>query len=71
MKMLTVGDIARRVKEPRARVAYAIEKCGVQERARAGILRLFSEDQVTVIEAAIATVRRRRCSSCASCPGVG
>ncbi|MCH8146761.1 MAG: hypothetical protein IH987_02045 [Planctomycetes bacterium] len=63
MTMLTVGDVARRLKISRARVAYAVEKFGVQERTRAGILRLFSEDQLPVIEAAIRTVRHRQRST--------
>ena len=63
MIMFTVGDIARRLQVSRARVAYAVEKLGVHERTRAGILRLFSEDQLPVIEAAIKTVRDRRRSS--------
>jgi hypothetical protein len=56
-EMLTVGEIARTVGEPRARVDYAIEKAGIRERRRAGILRLFSRDQLPVIEAALRTVR--------------
>lgn len=58
--MLTVGEIARAVGEPRARVDYAIEKAGIRERRRAGILRLFGRDQVPVIEAALRTVRTIR-----------
>lgn len=71
MTMLTVGDVARRLRVSRASVSYAVEKCGVQERSRAGILRLFSEDQLPVIEAAIATVRRRQPSPGESDPGAG
>ncbi len=59
-ELLTVGDIARRIGVPRARVDYALDKAGIRERARAGILRLFSPDQLPVIEAALATVRSRR-----------
>lgn len=58
--MLTVGEIARTVGEPRARVDYAIEKAGIRERRRVGILRLFSRDQLPVIEAALRTVRSAR-----------
>lgn len=58
-ELLTVGDVARRIGESRARVDYAIEKAGIRERARAGILRLFAVDQIPVIEAALRTVRRR------------
>ncbi len=57
--LLTVGDVARRLGVPRARIDYAMEKAGIQERSRAGILRLFSEDQLPVIRAALNTVRTR------------
>ena len=60
MTMLTLGDIAKELNVPRARVTYAVEKCNIRERGRAGILRIFSEDQVNVIRAALATVRTRR-----------
>lgn len=59
-ELLTVGDIARRIGVARSRLDYAIDKAGIRERSRAGILRLFSADQVSVIEAALATVRTRR-----------
>ena len=59
--LLTVGDIARRIGVPRARLGYAIAKAGIRERARAGILRLFSVDQIPVIKAAVDTVRTRAC----------
>lgn len=58
--LLTVGDVARRIGVPRARVDYALDKAGIRERARAGILRLFSPDQIPVIEAALLTVRTRQ-----------
>lgn len=58
--LLTVGDVAKRFGLPRSRIDYAIEKAGIRERRRAGILRLFSSDQLPVIEAALATVRSRQ-----------
>ena len=60
---LTTGQLAERLGVPRSRVEYAIQKAGIRERGRAGILRLFSLDQVPVIEAAIGTIRRRRARS--------
>lgn len=60
MTQLTVGDVARRLGEPRNRVEYAIGKAGIQERGRAGILRLFSIDQIPAIEAAVGAIRVRR-----------
>ena len=58
--LLTVGDVARRLGVPRARIDYALDKSGIRERSRAGILRLFGEEQLPVIEAALKTVRSRR-----------
>ena len=58
-ELLTVGDVARRLGEPRARVDYAIEKAGIRERTRAGILRMFTTEQLPVIKAALAAVRSR------------
>ena len=60
IELMTVGDIARRIGIPRARVDYALDKAGIRERTRAGILRLFSLDQLPVIEAALGTVRTRQ-----------
>ena len=57
--LLTVGDVARRLEVARSRIDYAVTKAGIQERGRAGILRLFSPDQLPVIEAALGTVRTR------------
>ena len=58
-EMLTVGDVARKLGVPRARVDYALDKAGIRERGRAGILRLFAADQVPVIQAALRTVKVR------------
>ena len=58
--LVTLGEIARRMGVRRSRVDYAVEKAGIQERGRAGILRLFSASQIPVIEAALSTVRTRR-----------
>lgn len=57
--LLTVGAIAKRLEVPRSRVDYAVTKAGIQERGRAGILRLFSPDQLPVIRAALGTIRVR------------
>ena len=55
---LTLGDVARRLKLPANRVDYAIRAYRIEPVARAGILRLFSEDQLERIAAAV-----RRCAS--------
>ena len=57
---LTIGDIARQLGVPRARLDYAVDKAGIRERGRVGIIRLFSADQVPVIRAALGTVRTPR-----------
>lgn len=59
-ELLTIGDIARKLEVARARLDYAVMKMGIRERGRVGILRLFSPDQIPVIEAALATVRPRQ-----------
>lgn len=56
--LMTVGDVAREIGEPRPRVQYAIEKIGLTPRCRAGILRLFSRDQIPAIVAALGTIRQ-------------
>ena len=55
----TVGDIARKIGVPRTRLDYAIAKAGIQERCRAGILRLFSTDQIPVLRTALDQVRSK------------
>jgi hypothetical protein len=47
--LFTVGDISRRYGIPRDRVAYTIQKNEVAESERAGILRLFTPEQVRQI----------------------
>lgn len=58
--LLTIGDIARKLGIARTRLKYAIVKARIQEEVRAGILRLFSPDQIPVMEAALATVQARK-----------
>ncbi len=58
-ELLTVGDVARQIGVPRSRLDYAIDKAGIRERSRAGILRLFSSDQIPVMEAALKAVQWR------------
>ena len=57
--MMTLGECARRLGVQRTALQYAVEKAGIGERGRAGILRLFSEDQLPVMKAALGTVRGR------------
>ena len=52
-KLLTLGEISRRLGAPRHVVDYAIQRYGIKETQRAGILRLFSEDRLESIKNAI------------------
>lgn len=51
--LLTLGQIARRLGEPTHRVKYAIERHQIEPIRRAGIIRMFSPDQLAQIEAAL------------------
>lgn len=56
--LYTLGELARRLNVQANRLDYAIRRYGIEPVARAGILRLFSEDQIEQIASAI-----RRCAS--------
>ena len=56
----TIGQIARQLGVARSRLDYAVMKVGLQERGRAGIIRLFSPDQIPSMRAALETVRPHR-----------
>lgn len=56
----TIGQIARQLGVARSRLDYAVSKVGIQERGRAGIIRLFSPDQIPSMRAAMETVRPHR-----------
>jgi len=55
--MLTTGDIARRCNVPRSVVCHAIERHSIQPVGRAGIVRLFSDDQWPEIWRALNAVK--------------
>lgn len=57
---LTIGQIARQLSVARSRLDYAVMKVGLRERGRAGIIRLFSPDQIPSMRAALETVRPHR-----------
>lgn len=48
-ELSTIGQIADRLEEPPARVAYIISKYRLKPVRRVGIIRLFSEQQVQAI----------------------
>ena len=55
--LLTTGQLARRLGVPRTRLDYALDRAGIRERGRAGIIRLFALEQIPVIRAALDNVR--------------
>ncbi len=56
----TIGQIAQQLGVARSRLDYAVMKVGLRERGRAGIIRLFSPDQIPSMRAALETVRPQR-----------
>jgi len=48
--LLTIGQIADRLREPPARVAYIVSKCRIKAVQRVGIIRLFSAEQLEAIK---------------------
>lgn len=57
---LTVGDICRETGEKTHRVKYAIDTYRIDPIGRAGILRVFSPDQLPQIRSALARIAGRR-----------
>lgn len=58
--LMTIGQIAERLHEPPARVAYVVSKYRLKAVWRVGIIRLFSEEQVKTIEEGLYTIQIRR-----------
>jgi predicted transcriptional regulator len=58
--LLTVGAIARETGQPLHRVRYALETYRIEPVQRAGILRLFSRDDLPRIKSALARIAERR-----------
>jgi len=56
----TVGQIADKVEEPPARVAYIISKLRLKPRQRVGIIRLFDEAQVQAIKEGLYSMQIRK-----------
>lgn len=56
---LTVGQIADRLAEPPARIAYIIDKYRLKAVQRVGIIRLFSEEQIAVIQRGLSEMQIR------------
>ena len=60
IRELTLTQVARRLGSHPSAVAYAIQKAGIREKSRAGIIRIFGEDQLDAIRRALGEVRHRR-----------
>lgn len=58
--LLTTGDIAKQLGVHRQCVIYALERSGIRERSRAGIVRLLDANQVPAIQAAVEAIREKR-----------
>ena len=62
-ELLTIGQIADRLKEPPARVAYVISKHRLKAIRRVGIIRLFGTEQVQAIKEGLYGIQIRRSAS--------
>ncbi|MDB5322192.1 MAG: hypothetical protein JWN40_3823 [Phycisphaerales bacterium] len=58
--LLTVGAIARETGQPLHRVRYALETYRIEPVQRAGILRLFSREDLPRIKSALMRIAERR-----------
>ena len=58
--LLTVGQIADVLKESPARITYIISKHRLKPVQRIGIIRLFDEDQIKIIEQGLYGIQIRR-----------
>jgi DNA-binding transcriptional MerR regulator len=57
---LTIKDIARRCEVSVSRARYAIDTNGIEPRARVGIIRLWTEDDLPRIKSALRRIAERR-----------
>ena len=56
-ELFTVGQIADRLEEPTARVAYMISKMRIKPISRVGIIRQFNEEQIQNIKQGLYGIR--------------
>ncbi len=59
-ELWTIGQIADRLEEPPARVAYIVAKHRLKPVDRVGIIRLFSHQQVEAIKQGLYRIQIRR-----------
>lgn len=57
-QLLTTGDLVRLTGERLHRLRYALDSARIEPRQRAGIVRLFSADQLPAIFSALGRTRR-------------
>ena len=60
--LLTIGQIADRLREPPTRVAYIVSKYRLKAVQRVGIIRLFNEKQIKAIKQGLYGIQIRRSS---------
>lgn len=58
-ELLTIGQIADRLQEPPARIAYIVSKYRLKPIQRIGIIRLFNEQQIQVIKRGLYVIQIR------------
>jgi len=58
-ELQTIGQIADRLQEPPARVAYIVSKYRLKAIRRVGIIRLFSEEQIDAIKSGLYGIQIR------------
>lgn len=58
--LLTVGAIARELRQPLHRIKYCLDAYSIEPIQRAGVLRLFSRDDLPRIKSALIRIAERR-----------
>ena len=59
-QLLTIGQIADKLQEPPARIAYVISRFRLKPVERVGIIRRFSAEQVEAVRQALYGIQIRR-----------
>ena len=63
MEIMTLGQIARKLGVPDHRIKYVVDRHRIEPRRRVGILRVWDEDAVSRIEAALEQQRQKYINS--------
>lgn len=59
-KLMTIGELAIRLGVSTHRLKYAIDQYHIEPTRRVGIIRVWSEDQIFLIESALSKIGRKR-----------